>query len=204
MKKIKYLAALAVIALVSLLSFKKPGSSKADQLHHDMSKLWEDHITWTRNVIFCLVDGLPGNDQALKRLMQNQDDIGNAIKPYYGEDAGNKLAALLHDHITIAADVVNAAKAGDNAKLDDANKKWTVNADEISAFLSKANPNWEPGDLKNMMHEHLKLTTDEAVARVKKDYDADVKAYDKVQEEILMMSDALADGIVKQFPGKFK
>src|SRR6476469_9245844 len=89
-------------------------STKAFELKTNMRKLWEDHITWTRNVICCLVDGLPGADQAVKRLLKNQDDIGNAIKPVYGEDAGNKLTALLHDHIVIAADVVKAAKASDN------------------------------------------------------------------------------------------
>lgn len=181
-----------------------PGTSaKASELKTNMRKLWEDHVTWTRNVICCLVDGLPGQDKALARLLQNQDDIGSAVKAYYGDEAGNKLTGLLHDHITISADVVNAAKAGDNAKLDDANKRWTANADEISTFLSSANPNWKLEDMKSMMHDHLKLTTDEAVARIKKDYDADVKAYDKVHDEILQMADMLAGGIVKQFPGKF-
>jgi hypothetical protein len=58
--------------------------------------------------------------------------------------------------------------------------------------------------MKTMMHDHLKLTTDEALARIKKDYDADIKAYDKVHDEILLMSDMLTEGIVKQFPDKFK
>src|SRR6476660_4565545 len=75
-------------------------SAAASELRTNMRKLWEDHITWTRNVICCLVDNLPGSDQAVKRLLKNQDDIGNAIKPYYGNDAGTKLTALLHDHIT--------------------------------------------------------------------------------------------------------
>jgi hypothetical protein len=203
------LAAMMLVAVV--LSFNSFGqmsmnypSPAANELRTNMRKLWEDHITWTRNVILCLADNLPGADQAVERLLKNQDDIGNAIKPVYGEDAGKKLAALLHDHIVIAADVVKAAKASDNAALDAANKKWYANADDISAFLSQANPNWKLDDMKKMMHEHLKLTTDEAVARLKKDYVADISAYDKVHREILAMSDMLTDGIVKQFPDKFK
>jgi hypothetical protein len=170
-----------------------------------MRKLWEDHITWTRNVIFCIADGLPGADQATKRLLHNQDDIGNAIKPYYGDAAGKQLTDLLYPHITIAAEVVKAAKAGNKTALDDANKRWLANADQIAEFLSKANPNsWPLADMKKMMHDHLQYTTDEAVARIKKDYDGDVKAYDKVHDEIMKMSDMLTDGIIKQFPDKVK
>jgi len=215
MKRFKGVCTMVVIMLITVFSFDSfaqmntkmkmsSSANAANELRTNMRKLWEDHITWTRNVICCLVDNLPGTDQAVKRLLKNQDDIGNAIKPVYGADAGNKLTALLHDHITISADVVKAAKVSDNAALAAANKKWFANADEISAFLSKANPNWKLDDMKKMMHDHLQLTTDEAVARIKKDYDADIAAYDKVHNEILEMADMLTNGIVKQFPEKFK
>ena len=184
------------------------GMPMAENKSHDlkivMNKLWEDHVTWTRNVILCLVDGLPGADQAVKRLMQNLVDIGNAVKPFYGDDAGNKLTELLKVHIAISADVVKSAKAGNKIALDSASKIWYANADEISAFLSNANPNWALADMQMMMNHHLKLTTDEAVQRIKKNYDADIIAYDKVHEEILKMSAMLADGIIKHFPKKFK
>ena len=177
--------------------------SKSEQLRMAMHKLWEDHIVWTRNVILNIMDDLPGTEQAVNRLLQNQDDIGNAVKPFYGEAGGKELTRLLREHITIAADLLKAAKAGNNSAFDAANKKWFANADEISGFLSKANPNWKLNDMKKMMNDHLTLTTEEAVARLKKDYVADVKAYDKVHDEILMMADMLTDGIIKQFPGKF-
>ncbi|HEX9152901.1 MAG TPA: hypothetical protein VF842_12505 [Flavobacterium sp.] len=203
---------LMIAVLTSCPSFgqMKTGSKKttsvasAAMLRTNMRKLWEDHVTWTRNVILCLVDELPGTDQAVKRLLQNQVDIGNAIKPYYGEDAGNKLTKLLKAHINISADVVNAAEAGNTDALNKANKSWYSNADEISEFLCKANPKWALAEMKMMMNDHLKLTTNEAVQRIKKNYDADVIAYDKVHNEILEMSDMLADGIIKQFPEKFK
>jgi DNA polymerase III delta prime subunit len=181
----------------------KDKTSKAEQLRVSMHKLWEDHVTWTRNVIFNIMDDLPGTDQAVARLLKNQEDIGNAIKPVYGDAAGNELTRLLKEHITTAADLLKAAKSGDNTAFNTANKKWVDNADEISTFLSKANPNRKLADMKKMMHDHLDLTTQEAVARLKKDYDGDVKAYDKVHEEILMMADMLTEGIVQQFPEKF-
>jgi hypothetical protein len=207
-KKLILFSAIAGIAVLTY-SFKSAkikcdNSSAAVKLKTAMNKLWEDHVTWTRNVICCLVDELPGSDQAVTRLLKNQEDIGNAIKPYYGEEAGNQLTALLKPHITISAEVVKAAKADNKTKLDEANKKWFANADEIAAFLSKANPAWKLAEMKKMMHDHLKLTTDEAVARIKKDYSADIKAYDKVHEEILEMSDMLSMGIIEQFPDKFK
>jgi hypothetical protein len=211
MKKYIFLSMLLVAAIISFTAIgqmsmnnsKGSSSTSACQLKTAMRQLWEDHVTWTRNVILCLTDDLPGKDQAVKRLLKNQDDIGNAVSSFYGQEAGKKLTTLLYDHIKIAAEVVQEAKAGNTQKLDDANKRWSANADDISEFLSKANPNWALADMKKMMHDHLHLTTDEAVSRIKKDYDADVLAYDKVHNEILEMSDMLTDGIIKQFPQKF-
>jgi len=211
MKKYIFLSAVIAAMVISYTAIGQTtmnhsegtSSASACQLKTAMRQLWEDHVTWTRNVILCLTDDLPGADQAVKRLLKNQDDIGNAVSSFYGQEAGRSLTGLLHDHIKIAAEVVQAAKSGNTQKLDDANKRWLTNADEISEFLSKANPNWALADMKKMMHDHLQLTTDEAVSRLKKDYDADVLAYDKVHKEILEMSDMLADGIIKQFPQKF-
>jgi len=179
-------------------------ANKEAAFHDAMRRLWEEHITWTRIFIISAAGDLPDKAAATERLLQNQSDIGNAIKPYYGEAAGTKLTALLREHITTAAEVVAAAKMNDKAKLDDANKRWLANADQIADFLSSANPrSWPAAEMKSMMHEHLKLTTDEAVARLHGDWAADVKAYDAVQEQILKMADMLSMGIVKQFPNKF-
>jgi len=183
-----------------------PTPSQPDPLafRQAMRKLWEDHITWTRVYIIAAVAGLPETDAAAQRLLQNQVDIGNAIKSFYGEDAGNQLTALLKAHILGAVDVLNAAKAGDTAALDTANKKWYDNGNQIAAFLNQANPNsWSLSDMQNMMKMHLDLTLAEATARLKGDWTGDVAAYDKVHNEILSMADMLSDGIIKQFPDKF-
>ena len=183
----------------------KDESSKRAAFHDAMRKLWEDHITWTRVFIISAVGDLPDKATATDRLLQNQVDIGNAIKPYYGDAAGDKLTALLKEHITTAADVVAAAKANDSAKFLDANKRWFANADQIADFLSGANPrNWPQAEMRSMMREHLNLTTKEAVARLQKDWAVDVDAYDAVHQQILHMADGLSMGIINQFPKKFE
>ena len=176
----------------------------ATDFRNAMRKLWEDHITWTRLYIVSAVADLPDKDATTKRLLQNQTDIGNAIKPFYGDAAGDKLTALLKDHILIAAELIDAARAGDTAKKEDATKRWSANADDIASFLSGANPkNWPLAEMKSMMHEHLEVTTAEVVARLKKDWTADISAYEKVHEQILKMADMLSSGIIEQFPARF-
>jgi hypothetical protein len=179
-------------------------TSSANELRTNLRTLWEDHAMYTRNVILNIIDDLPGTNEAVARLLKNQDDIGNAIKPVYGDAAGKKLTELLREHITIAADLLKAAKVNDQTTFNSTNLKWQQNADEIDAFLSAANvKNWPMDDMKKMMRTHLDLTTQEAVARIKKDYNADILAYDKTRAELLEMSDMLAIGIIKQFTAKF-
>src|SRR5687767_15309297 len=84
-------------------------SRQAVKFRSDMRKLWEDHIVWTRQFIVSAVADLPDTDTAAGRLLENQDHIGDAIKPFYGEEAGEALSSLLRDHIMIAADLVGAA-----------------------------------------------------------------------------------------------
>jgi len=173
-------------------------------LRDDMRKLWEDHITWTRNYIIAAEAGSPDTDATATRLLQNQTDIGDAIKPLYGEAAGAQLTALLRDHILTAADLITAAKANDTATVAATKDKWYANADSIADFLSKANPgNWPGAQMRQMMHDHLDITLAEAVDHLKGDYATDIADYDKVHTQILAMADMLTDGIVAQFPEKF-
>jgi len=169
-----------------------------------MRKLWEDHVTWTRLYIVSAVAGLPDTPAAAQRLLQNQADIGTAIKAFYGEAAGNALTSLLRAHILIAADLVTAAKAANSAGVQSASARWDTNAVEIADFLSGANPaNWPRETLRAEMRHHLELTLREAQARLKGDWAADIAAYDEVHQHILGLADVLTAGIIKQFPRQF-
>jgi len=177
---------------------------QAVSLNLAMRRLWSDHVIWTRDYIIAAVAGAPDAGAAANRLLKNQEDIGNAVVPLYGEAAGEALTGLLKQHIMIAVDLIDAAKASDNAKLDENDRKWTENAEEIAELLSGANPdNWPKAAVVDLLMQHLTLTKGEVAARLDGNWETDVAAFDDIYTEILTVSDVLADGIIKQFPDKF-
>ena len=62
---------------------------------------------------------------------------------------------------------------------------------------------WKKPALTEMLYKHLEFTTTEVVSRLKKDWPADIKAYDQGHDHMLMFADMLSDGVIKQFPKKF-
>lgn len=198
--------ALVIGALVGWMinNSRQASADKEHELNMSMAKLWEDHITWTRMYLVSAANNLDDTDEVAQRLLRNQEDIGNAIKPYYGDEAGDTLTTLLKEHIMTATEVVAAAQKNDTTALNDANKRWYDNANEIADFLSEANPdNWPRDEMRSMMKEHLDLTGQEAVNILGGNAAAGIADYDKVHEQILEMAHMLAEGIVKQFPAKF-
>lgn len=187
----------------------KPGKAKPGltlpmaKLKCEMQGLWYQHGDWTHQYIVSAIAGLEGKELVLARLLQNQQDIGSAFKPYYGDEVGNKLAALLTEHIQIAGKLLDALIAGNKAEADKQNKAWYRNADDIAKFWNGINPNWTYPEMKQLWDTHLKLLTDQISARLTKNWAADISAYDKGQEHLMKIADVLSVGIIKQFPNKF-
>jgi hypothetical protein len=174
-------------------------------LHDGMRRLWEDHITWTRLFIVSAAADLPETQPTTERLLRNQKDIGDAIKPFYGRRAGERLTSLLEEHIMLAAELVGAAKAGDQAAVERHSSAWYRNANQIADFLNRANPrHWPRREMRSMMRSHLDLTLAEAVAHLEGDHNRSIRAYDRVHRQILAMADMLSDGIAAQFPRRFR
>jgi hypothetical protein len=200
--------ALAVTSTPAADAHSGHGAAANKAAFHDaMRMLWEDHIVWTRQFIVSaatesgnLADIGPTTD----RLLENQSDIGDALKPFYGDVAGDQVTALLRDHILTAAELVAAAKAGDSTGVEAASAAWYQNADDIATALNDLNPrHWPLAEMKAHMTDHLDLTLKEAVARLQGRYADDIAAYDEIHAQILAMADMLSDGIVAQFPAKF-
>ena len=197
-------AALLAVTAIGTAALASAPKLSALGFHDAMRKLWEDHVTWTRLAIVDVASGAPDTGPTVQRLLQNQVDIGNAVKPFYGEAAGNQLTALLTTHIVLAANILVDAKAGDTAGVNENVTAWYANANDIAAFLHSANPkNWPLDDMRSMMSTHLNLTLQEGVAQLTGDYATSISTYEQVHLEILQMADMLSAGIVAQFPSMF-
>jgi hypothetical protein len=200
LNRTRLVLAAAMLLLVANVAY---ADSKA-AFHDAMRNLWADHVAYTRLFIVSAAAGSADKDATTQRLLQNQTDIGNAVSAFYGPEAGKKLTALLKDHILIAASIVTAAKAGDNAKVTSENKRWRDNATDIAKFLHGANPkHWPEATLQSAMFMHLDQTLSEASNQLKGNYAASIKDYDRAMGHMLMVADTLSDGIVAQFPAKF-
>lgn len=174
------------------------------QFQDTMRRLWSDHVAYTRLFIVDAAGGTADKNATTQRLLQNQTDIGNAAAEFYGRAAGDRLTALLKDHILIAANIVTAAKAGDNTKVSSENKRWHDNATDLAKFLHGANPkNWPEATLQSALFMHLDQTLNEASHQLKGDYAASIKDYDAAMDHMLMVADILSNGIMAQFPSKF-
>jgi hypothetical protein len=197
------LSALALSAETQMSSNQTCITKSEEDLLLKMRMLWEEHILWTRMFIMSVADNTTDKAVVTDRLLKNYDDMADAMKPYYGNDTGIKFGDLIEEHLLIAAALVEAAKAGNVTAAADAENKWYENADEIAAFENSINPNWNKTALMAMWHDHLSLTKAEAVARLTKNYTADIEAFDQIETQANTMADSMTDGIVMQFPDLF-
>jgi hypothetical protein len=177
-------------------------AAKQRDLYLAMRDLWSQHMQWTYATVTAFVSDSPGFDASVNRLLQNQKDIGNAIKPFYGKAAGNKLTALLTEHIELAVPVLVAAKNGDSDAFDTAVADWYRNARQVGDFLVKTNPTWKGA--RRMLKTHITQTVAYAADQLQGDYAKSIEDYDKAESHMLMLADQLSAGIIKQFPGRFR
>lgn len=185
-------------------NYQNRGISNTEMnLINQLRLLWEQHVEWTRMTVQSIILGLPDTDLVSKRLLRNPNDFADVLRIYYGDEKANKFAELLKGHLEIAAQLVKAAKTGDNKAVAEIEKRWYANADEIADFLGSINPNWSKEEWRAMMHEHLSLLKTEVTNILTKNYAAGVNIYDEIEKQALKMADVMAKGIAKQFPDKF-
>lgn len=148
-----------------------------------MNLVWIEHILWTRMLLISIAESLNDLEPTKTRLLENPKDIADVFREYYGNDIANTIQKLLTEHLVIGGDLIVALKNGNQKLAGELNTKWYKNADDMAEAFSSINPFYPKEEIRNMLYEHLRLTTNEVSNRLKRDYTADIKAYDMVQKK---------------------
>jgi len=168
-------------------------------LMNAIRKLWEEHVKWTRLFVVSALAGLPDLDATTKRLLRNPSDFADVLEIYYGRQKADAFRGLFEEHLKIAANIVDSAKNQNDKAVEQYSKLWYSNADQIASFLARINPCWTEDEWKKLLHDHLRMTTDEVVARLSGEYTKDTIIFDMIEEQALDMADVMAAGIIRQF-----
>ncbi|GFO57159.1 hypothetical protein GMSM_41660 [Geomonas sp. Red276] len=177
---------------------------KAVMLRENLRDLWMGHVFWVRNVaLMTRFRDDSGAKVAEENVVKNAHAIADSIKPLYGQAASDRLFTLLAAHYGAVKQYMLASYAGDRAGKDAASDKLKGNATEIAALLSGANPYWPKKTVESLLMTHGIHHMAQIDDLAKNDYAAEAQVWDAMKGHMLMIADALASGITKQFPKKF-
>ena len=161
-------------------------------MKEQLRKLFTEHAVYTKFFIESKLTSLPDLDVITNRLLRNQKDIGDFIKPIVGENNGNMATKLLQEHILAAAGAVEAVKDGNTDKINNAINKVFANSKQVAQFLSSLNPEKLPFDaVLKMFNEHNQHVIDMAIAHSQNKFDEEIKHYDSYYTHMLALSDTL-------------
>lgn len=186
----------------------EPNPAKVAALKMALRDLYINHIFWVRSLVIATRLGEKGAvSEADEYGEKNAKAIGQSIAPFYGQAAGDKFATLFVGHYSAVKAYMRAAFAnnfrGSAASKKAAAAQLTQNASAIAAFVSSANPNLPKGTVYGLLLTHGQQHIMSIDATAKKDWSAEADMWDPMVKHVYTISDALADGIAKQFPGKF-
>lgn len=167
--------------------------------------LWLGHVFWVRNVVDARFEGNADEAKtAEQQVVTNAKALAASIEPFYGKAASEKLFTLLAGHWGAISDYLDASRANNKAGQDAAFKQLVTNADEIAVFLGGANPNLPVDVLKGLLTAHGSHHVQQIGEFKARQFDAEARTWAAMTQHMYVIADALAVGIAKQFPDKFR
>ena len=172
-------------------------------LARSLHRFWTDHAVWLRHYLIAAVDERPEAAEAAARVLRNTDELAALLDGHYARRDAKRVAKLLKQHVMIAFDLIDAARAVDPQKFKDIEDVWANNADDFIDELCALNVSWSRDEMKARWDVHCELTKEQMVARLEDNFDHDVAVFDRLLSSALNFADDMTDGILRQFADKF-
>ncbi len=179
-----------------------PAPSKLAQT---LRTLWLGHVEAVR----AYVVAAHGHDAvkskaAADHVVANAKQIAAAVGSFYGKPAGERMLALLAGHWGAVKAYADASFAHDDAGRTQAMADLNANAKDIADFLSGANPNLPQATLFSLLATHGAHHIAQVQEIEAGDAAGEAKTWTAMRAHMVVLADALAGGIAKQFPDKAK
>ncbi|GAF09471.1 hypothetical protein [Paenibacillus pini] len=203
MSKILTLMLAVFLVIPAFASAAPTTKGSAADLRSALGNLLGEHAILAINTMQKGYDAKGDFTDAANALNMNTADLSKAIASVYGDEAGKSFNTIWSSHIGYFVDYVKATSAKDNA----AKQKAVDNLEKYrfaqAKFFATANPNLSEKDLADGLKMHINELLKAFDSYVAKDYSTVYKTEREAYAHMLMTGDALAGGIVKQFPAKF-
>jgi hypothetical protein len=167
--------------------------------------LWVEHIFWIRSYVLAAHEG----DQARRvsaeaEVLANAKALAATIAPFYGQAASDSLLTLLAGHWGAVHDYNTATLAKSRSGQANAVASLTGNAREIAKFLSGANPNLPEDAVFGLLTAHAGHHVAQINQITSKNFKDEAANWHAMRAHMLVISDAISDALIKQFPERFE
>jgi len=184
-----------------------PGADRASISETKMAlrDLWVEHVFWIRNYVLANST----HDEAQRKVAEaevlaNAKALSESIAPFYGQAASDSLLKLLAGHWTAVRDYDTATLAKSKTGQDKAAANATSNARDIAKFLSGANPHLPEDTVFTLLAAHFGHHVAQITQITARDFQDEAATWRAMRLHMFVISDAIADALVKQFPQRFQ
>ena len=178
--------------------------TKAAGLRVLLNALNREHANLASETLRHVHDNDPSTAAAAGALDKNSLALAASVGSVYGPEAEKQFLEIWRSHINFFVTYSTAARAGDEAGMEKAERDLAGYVNRISDFLSGANPNLPRAAVHQVVSTHVALLKSTVDAHADGDFAKSHSQQRATDAQIgTQVADTLAGAIVKQFPQKF-
>lgn len=199
-------AVAAILALTSptLLAAHDTDDAQApaaEQARLALRDLWVEHVFWVRSYFVAAhSQDNDQRDQAASEVVSNAQALSASIAPFYGDEAAAALLDLLAGHWTAVRDFGLATFEDEDTARGAALDAITNNARSIAAFLASANPYLPEDAVMGLLSAHGAHHVQQVDQIDDDDWASEASTWADMRAHMLVIADAIAEALFKQFP----